>query len=100
MSIRRGRHIMRKMWFVIFGIVLFLPSAAAFAQTQPYCWINAQTGTPAPLGPPGWLPNGASPSDLTGGRIYMPDANHVVNNLTGTTYVNSPGTGWINAKTG
>jgi hypothetical protein len=64
-------------------------SQTAHAQTA-YCWINAQTGAPAPLGPPGWLPNGASSSDLTGGRIDMPDANHVVNNITGTTYVRVP----------
>lgn len=67
----------------------FCFSQTANAQTA-YCWINAQTGAPAPLGPPGWLPNGASPSDLTGGRIDMPDANHVVNNITGTTYVRVP----------
>ena len=48
-------------------------SKAAFAQTTTYCWIDAATGNPAPLGPPGWSSTGAGPNPYASN----PDPNHV-----------------------
>ncbi len=63
-------------------------SSNAHAQTAPastnYCWIDAATGNPAPLGPPGWNPAGSAGSN-SGNN---PDANHVY--YGGHTYVRVP----------
>ncbi len=58
-----------------------------------YCWIDAATGKPAPLGPPGWSPTGM------GGKLgENPDPNHVVHG--GHTFVKQPDGTWIDAATG
>jgi hypothetical protein len=62
-------------------------SSNAHAQTAPastnFCWIDAATGNPAPLGPPLWDPN---PTVKSMGN--NPDANHVY--YGGHTFVRVP----------
>jgi|GEM_PF-2643528 len=73
-------------------------SSNAHAQTAPdstnYCWIDAATGNPAPLGPPLWNPAGSAGSNSRNN----PDANHVY--YGGHTFVKQPDGTWIDAATG
>jgi hypothetical protein len=71
-----------------------LTGAPANAQTT-YCWIDAATGNPAPLYPPGWLPTGMNPNTSYSSN---PDPNHVT--FGGHNYVRLPDGNWIDAATG
>jgi hypothetical protein len=75
-------------------IAVMVLSDKCLAQTPAYCWIDAETGNPAPLGPPGWSSTGAGPNPYASN----PDPNHV--SYGGRNFVKLPDGSWIDAATG
>ena len=79
-------------------VLAFLHSADVLAQTSVsstgYCWIDAASGSPVPLGPPGWSPTGIGPNPYASN----PDPNHVSDG--GRNFVKLPDGSWIDAATG
>src|SRR5580700_10847414 len=76
---------------IVASILLIVTSARA--QTA-YCWIDAASGSPVPLGPPGWSPTGIGPNPYASN----PDPNHV--SYGGRNFVKLPDGSWIDAATG
>jgi hypothetical protein len=106
----RYRHLqLAKFAAMVFSSLSTLGAAAAHAQSAPVnhftsseiatgsCWIDAKTGESVPTGPRGWNPTGASSPT---GRFSNPDPSHVYDGGSGSTFVNDPQKGWIDAKTG